>query len=62
MLKVQAWFATVSMFVAAFAALTSVSYSGDEKKGPLPVAYTSTGDSLILQKQGGTGPGFGSSE
>ncbi len=56
MLKVQSCFATVSMFVAAFAALTSVSYGGEEKKGPLSVAYTSMGDSLILQEQGGDRP------
>jgi len=36
--------------------LASLSYAGDEKNTPLPVTYTSMGDTLVLQGQGGDRP------
>ena len=47
---------SVSIFVASVAALTSLAYAQDGKNAPLPVAYTSLGDTLVLQGQGADRP------
>ncbi len=46
----------VSSFLASVAVLASLSYAGDEKNTPLPVTYTSMGDTLVLKGQGGERP------
>ena len=47
---------SVSIFVASVAVLTSLAYAQDGKNAPLPVAYTSLGDALVLQGQGADRP------
>ena len=47
---------SVSIFVASVAALTPLAYAQDGKNAPLPVAYTSLGDTLVLQGQGADRP------
>ena len=42
--------------VLGIAVLTSLAYAEDGKNAPLPVAYTSLGDTLVLQGQGADRP------
>jgi len=56
MWRQRAWCWSVSSFLASVAVLASLSYGGDGKNSPLPVSYTSMGDTLVLQGQGSDRP------
>ena len=56
MWRQRAWYWSVSSFMASVTLLATLSYAGDEKNAPLPVTYTSMGDTLVLQGQGGDRP------
>ena len=56
MWRQRIWCESVLSFLAFVAALASVAYAGGEKNTPLPVTYTSMGDTLVLQGQEGDRP------